>query len=429
MCPKEGCCKGTSKLMEMMMKLQDSVDGVLKKVTTQETIASNMSHRIQDLQDKVDKNEEGLDEMEKELTETKFQLQVVANIVVCQDEQISFLKQKISEIQQREMSANVVISGIPEKKNEKPIQLFNNFVQQGLELQELIPANKAFRIGKGQNRPLIVELRHPENKGRLFANATKLKGKKNGNGGAYFLSDHLPEDQNEDRRRINELVMENKKKETSHQLDMSINRGKLIINQVLYTKTVVAPNARDLLEPDDDLFDKADEMDIIKGNTEIIEKSRFVSFATRVRDTGEVQAALLKLRMKYADATHVACAYRLPGVNTPQNQDFVDDGEFGCGRTMLRVLRDSKQYNIAVFMVRYYGGKHLGVARFEVFRELTRKAIAELSRKMEEAKRLEENLVSADTDKQQPFEEDGPEVIEEWNNDDGDWSTVREKTD
>lgn len=94
MCPKEDCCKGTNKLMEMMIKLQESVDGVLKKVTTQETISSNTSHRLMDLQEKVNKNEEGLDEMEKELTETKFQLQVVSNIVIKQDEQISFLKKE-----------------------------------------------------------------------------------------------------------------------------------------------------------------------------------------------------------------------------------------------------------------------------------------------------------------------------------------------
>lgn len=33
MCPKEGeCCKGTSKLTEMMAKLQQSVDAALKKI-------------------------------------------------------------------------------------------------------------------------------------------------------------------------------------------------------------------------------------------------------------------------------------------------------------------------------------------------------------------------------------------------------------
>lgn len=390
MCPKKGCCQGTVKLMEMISKLQDSVDGVLKKVSTQEITSSNNAHRVHDLQEKVDQHDEDIDEVEKELKETKFQLQLVSNIVIKQDKQIQLLKQKIGDIQQREMAANIVISGIPEKKNEKPLLLFNEFVQEGLEIQELMPANRAFRIGTGDNRPLIVELRHPENKGKLFANASKLKGKRNEKGGLYFLSDHLPEEQNENRRRANELFTENKKKETSHQLEMSISKGKLIINQEPYEKSVIAPNARDLLEPNEALYEKADQISVVRGEDELKGGSQFISYAAEVMDSDDVQAALLKLQMKFADATHVSCAYKIQGANTPQNQDFVDDGEYRCGRTMLKVLKEEKPMNLAVFLVRYYGGKHLGVTRFEIFRKLAKAAIRALMNKKskQEAQRI-----------------------------------------
>lgn len=420
MCPKEGCCNGTVKIMEMIAKLQQSVDGVLKKVTTQETVTSNNSHRVFDLQEKVAKNEEGIDDMERDLKETKFQLQVVSNIVIKQDEQIKILSNKISQMQQREMAANIVISGIPETKQERPIQLFNNFVQHGLELQELIPANRAFRIGVGANRPLLVELRHPENKGRLFANAVKLKGKKNEKGGSYFISDHLPEDQNESRRRINELVAENKRKPSSHKLDMQISKGTLLINEEPYEKSVKAPSARDLIEPNEKLFDKAEELDIVKGGRKIQEQSKFYSFAVAVQDFEDVQAALLQTRMKFADATHVSCAFRLPGANTPFNQDYVDDGEFGCGRTMLKVLREEKYMNMAVFIVRYYGGKHLGPARYDTFRELAKDAIRALmsKREKEEEKNMENRAASPLPERFEqpdfPFEQGEVPTTEEW---------------
>lgn len=426
MCPQEGCCKGTTKLMEMMQKLQQSVDGASKKVSTQEILSSNTSHRIQDLHEQMSKNEETIDDMDKELQETKFQLQVVSNVVIRQDQQINFLKQKISEMQQREMAANIIISGIPESKQEKPLILFNTFVQKGLELQELIPANRAFRIGSGPNRPLLVELRNPENKGKLFANATNLKGKRNSKGGSYFISDHLPEDQNEKRRHVNELISENKKKPVSHRLDMSVTKGKLSINEEPYVKQVTAPTARDLLEPPEDLYDKADELDIVRGNSEEQGKSKFISYAVAVHDHMDVKAALLKIRLKYADATHVACAFRLPGANTPINQDYVDDGEYGCGRTMLKVLREEKYMNMAVFLVRFYGGQHLGVGRFDIFRKLARSAVSSLMKKRasEEEKEgeaishLPENLI-------QPRTEEGVEQVEDWANDDGDWTAVK----
>lgn len=216
MCPREECCKGTNTLITMISKLQKSVDGVLKKVSQQEIISSNTSLKVEEIEEKVNQNANEIDDVNKELHESKFQLKVVADIVIKQDEQINLLKQKITEMQKREMSANIVISGIPENKNEKPLVLFNSFVQKALELQELIPANKAFRIGTGRNRPLLVELRHSENKSKLFANATKLKGKVNQNGKPYFLSEHLPEELNEDRRRANAIFVENKKKPSSH---------------------------------------------------------------------------------------------------------------------------------------------------------------------------------------------------------------------
>lgn len=216
MCPKEECCQGTNTVISMISKLQKSIDGVLKKVSQQEIVSSNASHRIDDLEEQVTQNGNEIDDVNKELQETKFQLRVVTDIVIKQDEQIGFLKQKINEIQKREMSPNVIVSGILESKNEKPMILFNDFVQKGLEIQELIPANRAFRIGSGRNRPLLVELRHTESKNKLFANATKLRGKVNQNGKPYFLSEHLPEELNEDRRRSNAIFAENKKKPSSH---------------------------------------------------------------------------------------------------------------------------------------------------------------------------------------------------------------------
>lgn len=424
MCGKEECCKGTSTLITMISKLQKSVDGVLKKVSTQEILTSNTSHRIQEVEEKCDSNAEEIDDLGKELQDTKFQLDMVTKIVIKQDQQISFLKQKIVDIQQREMSSNVIIAGIPESKNEKPLILFNTFVQKSLELQELIPANRAYRIGSGNNRPLLVEVRNVDFKQRLFANATKLKGKVNENGKPYFISDHLPEEKNEERKRINELYSENKKKPTSHKLEMNISRGRLIINEEKYEKAVQAPAAKDLLKPDERLFDLAGELDIVKGGSDIKSESKFTAYAVAVENFDNIRAALLKMRMKFADATHVSCAFRLPGANTPINQDYIDDGEFGCGRTMLKVLRDQQYMNMAVFMVRYYGGTHLGVSRYDIFRQLAQSAIRALmnKRKTEEGEAVSTLPQQYKIENNFPTE---PAPLEDWNNDEGDWSNQK----
>lgn len=381
MCPLEDCrknAKNTEKIIDMITRLQLSVDDVLGKVSAQEQITTSHAIRVQNLEEDVQKNEKSIDEMAEELKETQFQLKLVTNTVIKQDQQIALLNQKIIEMQRREMAANLVITGIPETPNEKPLQLFNNFVTEQLELQELIPALKAFRVGFGSNRPLVVELRYAENKNKLFASATKLKGKTNSKGGPYFMSDHLPESLNEERRRANELFAENKKKTTANQLDMAFNRGKLVINEEPYMKAIHPPSLKEIFNPSEELWEKAKDINIVHGMNDLQKGSHFKSFAAAVEDFGEIHAAMVKLRMKYADATHISCAFRLPGANTPINQDFVDDGEYGCGRTLLKVLKQEQLMNIAIFIVRYYGGTHLGVARFDLFRIIAKAAIKAL---------------------------------------------------
>lgn len=100
---KDKCCESTSntsKLIDMVSKLQESVDNISKKLTSQEIIASNNTHRIEDVKAACAKNTRDMDTLEGELVETQFQLKLVTNIVIRQDQQIEFLRKKITEIQQ-----------------------------------------------------------------------------------------------------------------------------------------------------------------------------------------------------------------------------------------------------------------------------------------------------------------------------------------
>lgn len=198
---------------------------------------------------------------------------------------------------------------------------------------------------------------------------------------------------------------------------MTFQRGKLIINEEPYQKAVKVPTAKDILRPDDALFDKAKELDIVKGVKETHDASKFASYAVAVQDHADVQAALTKMRLKFADATHVACAFRLPGANTPINQDFIDDGEFGCGRIMLKVLKEQQLLNIAVFIVRYYGGKHLGAQRHNIFHDMAAKAIQELMKKRAQENSQKEASSPLPERYKNPFPiEDVEPEVEDWSN-------------
>ena len=42
---------------------------------------------------------------------------------------------------------------------------------------------------------------------------------------------------------------------------------------------------------------------------------------------------------------------------------------------MLQTLKESKVFNLAVFIVRYKGGKNIGPVRYQIFKDLTKAAV------------------------------------------------------
>lgn len=390
-CSDSECCKNTAKLVNMMAQLQQSVNEIKATSEKQVLTCAGNAGSIRRVEDIARDNAQEIQNLDEEMTDYKFQLKLLTNVVIRQDQQIAMLTSKINEAQQREMYPNLVISGIVERPNENPIKAYNSFVLNQLEIQELIPIHRAYRIGTGRARPMIVELRDPiTHKAKIYKNAGKLKDKTNEHGNRFFISDHLPEEYNEQRRRTNDLIAENKKRETTKQFSMNARRGRLIIDEQVYEKAIHPPIPKEIMQPDQKSRELADEIDMVKGEENYTSKSKFLAYAAAVQDHNDIQAAYIKVRMKFADATHVVCAYRLAGDKSYKLQDYVDDGEFGAGRTILNLFKEEKLMNIVIFMVRYHGGQNLGQARFEIFKEVSYSAIRNLHQKIQDSKRQEE---------------------------------------
>ncbi|MDR0506788.1 MAG: YigZ family protein [Dysgonamonadaceae bacterium] len=90
--------------------------------------------------------------------------------------------------------------------------------------------------------------------------------------------------------------------------------------------------------------------------------SRFLAFACPVYTENEVKDCLQKLKKQYHDARHHCYACRL-GVSG-ELWRAVDDGEPSgtAGKPILGQLISHNLTNIAVFVVRYFGGVKLGVS-------------------------------------------------------------------
>lgn len=93
-----------------------------------------------------------------------------------------------------------------------------------------------------------------------------------------------------------------------------------------------------------------------------IKKSEFIGIATPVTSLEETEQFLQQVREDHPMATHRCSAYIL-GVDA-SHQEYDDDGEprGTAGIPMLEVLKRETLCNVAVVVVRYFGGIKLGAA-------------------------------------------------------------------
>lgn len=94
---------------------------------------------------------------------------------------------------------------------------------------------------------------------------------------------------------------------------------------------------------------------------EEIKKSKFIGYAIKLSSVQQANEIFEKLKKEHKKATHVCFAYKIIS-NGVESVKFFDDGEPNgtAGRPILSVIEKSGSENVAVFVVRYFGGIKLG---------------------------------------------------------------------
>lgn len=320
----------------------------------------------------------------EEIKGLKEKVEVLSNVIIRMEGQLQDANDKILNMQARSMRKNLIVSGIEEPKHETSEQLLNaveRFIAEKLQVQQNVPLKVVHRLNYvdgSEYRPVIIKLADINHKQLLLSKGPNLKGLKNDKDRYYYLNEQLPDQLAEDRRYAQQWIKENRSKPVDNQLQMKIHKNRLRINNEPYVKKVKPPKAAEILRLDPDDLATTKNASTIYGDSKLHEGSEFISYAAKITTVEQVRVAYRKLRIKYADATHISSAFRLDPPNGPFNQEGVDDGEHASGRCLLGLLQEHKVVNVAIFMVRFYGGKHIGGARFDITRNLAMKALQKI---------------------------------------------------
>ena len=107
-----------------------------------------------------------------------------------------------------------------------------------------------------------------------------------------------------------------------------------------------------------------------KSDTKVERGSIFQGYAVAVNEINDVKLAYIQLKKCFPKMAHIICAFRMAHLTDLANQDYVEDGEDGGGRTLLNVLIDMDIRNKALFVTSHHGGENLGGRRFDLIKQV-----------------------------------------------------------
>ena len=138
---------------------------------------------------------------------------LLMNIAIQQEKQIDNLKDRLDKMEGNASKKNILTHGVEESPSEDIKQVVQNFINVKMEIPEVheVGIRDAYRLGRGENRPIKVQLANVSDKITIFKHAKYLKGKKNTNKKTYFIQNDLPEKQQEEDKWQRRIFNKNKK--------------------------------------------------------------------------------------------------------------------------------------------------------------------------------------------------------------------------
>lgn len=81
-CSDSKCCKNTAKIVNMIAELQQSVNAIKNTTENQTLVGASNAGNIRRIEDQVQENSTEIKSLDEEMTDYKFQLKLLTNIVI-----------------------------------------------------------------------------------------------------------------------------------------------------------------------------------------------------------------------------------------------------------------------------------------------------------------------------------------------------------
>ena len=265
----------------------------------------------------------------------------------------------------------------------------------------------AHRVGQWREnmkfaRKVVVRLKY-QLKERIFENIKNLKDKTNSDGKKYYINKQLPEYMVAKNRVIKEQIAIQKSKDRALPVKQRSEikvKDKVVFIDGDPVSPALPPVQIEEMFPEEHEMEKQNKIKLTAADPITVQNSSFMAYACRASQLIEVKRAYRRIRRLHPGADHIVAAYSIKS-----HRGYQDDGEHSAGYKLLRYMEGEtdqdeegeeeqaeddgfqqqkgrkekkKTANTAVFVVRLFGGVHLGPDRFKHIRNAGLEALKKL---------------------------------------------------
>ena len=344
-----------------------------------------------------------LNSVESLLEKTSTRLDLVGNFVIRQEEKYEALHSEVKSSKRNKMRPNLVVRGLVETLNEDDEDRSKgvaSFFKDQMEIEDEIPIKKSQRLGKpgsNKDRPMLIKLKDQQHKSIIFKSVSNLKGKRNVKRRLFNVDDDRDAEQSEPRNYYRDLKRENDALDEDDRIQLKMVKGQIMANNQIIKSEILDPNAARVLSADEAEMESIKATKLIRCEEFSEKGSDYLAYVQRAKSIKEVQKGMYKMRVKFADATHISMGYRLEQPKGPFQQGYFDDQEHGAGRSILQAIKDRAMTSVAVYIVRFFGGTKLGRRRFEITSMLTTAALTTFTHKSLKRRSNRERILSRES--------------------------------
>lgn len=388
--PKNGLevqlAKNIAKTSDLHTEIFGASHGIKVKIGELESNMNNVQSQIKNLESTSAALAKLLEDSKRLVSD----LTIMQGILQKHSQQLSASENKVLDLTKRGMEQNLIIYGVEncessvegETQNDKCRRAVMDFLYKEMDLiiakEDIWKAHRTGRFQDNKTRPMIIKAAYHA-KEKIMENLAKLKGKKNRFDQVLFISEQIPEGVIEAKKqatnKANALISKNETKPKEERSIIKIVQDKVLVNGRVDLPEVVTPEPADLFPPQaeqqkiDDMNSKLVETEPILNNN-----SSFVGLAIKVHSIEEVNRAYKAAVQRFSAMDHVMISYALKEKGVLK-YGKCDDREHGGSEAIRKAMLELKPKNTAVFVVRKYGGLHLGTSRFRSIDQAARDAI------------------------------------------------------